>query len=115
MILSLIVIAIIGGLTYFWLTRGFFNAFLHLLCTVMAGALAFALWEKTSYFLLGIMPSTGALAFLQGASWGIGLLLRLDHLCKVDITFGEFVVELFSQVADLIGTAVDRVDGLQQI
>ena len=73
MILSLIVIGMVGGLTYLWLTRGFFNSFLHMICVLLGGAIAFAAWEPVSYTLLGVLPSTGTFGFLQGCAWAFGL------------------------------------------
>lgn len=75
MILSLIVIGMVGGLTYLWLTRGFFNSFLHMICVLLGGAIAFAAWEPVSYTLLGVLPSTGTFGFLQGCAWAFGLIV----------------------------------------
>ena len=74
MIMNLLVIALVLGLGWFWLTKGAFSSFLHLACTVAAGAIAFALWEPIAYALVGVMPSTGFLGFLQGMSWSLALL-----------------------------------------
>jgi hypothetical protein len=55
MILNLIVIGAVLLIAYLWASRGFFSAFLHLLCTIVAGAIAFALWEPIAYgVLLGV-------------------------------------------------------------
>ncbi|MBU6412426.1 MAG: hypothetical protein KGS45_03045 [Planctomycetes bacterium] len=71
MIISLVAIAItaLGG--YIWLTRGFYSALLNLVCTVAAGAIAFGLWETTSYFFLENLPD----GFLKDSSWALGLML----------------------------------------
>lgn len=71
MIVSLIAIAItaLGG--YIWLTRGFYSALLNLVCTVAAGAIAFGLWETTSYLFLENLPD----GFLKDSSWALGLML----------------------------------------
>lgn len=52
MILNLIVIGAVLLIAYLWASRGFFSAFLHLLCTIAAGAIAFALWEPLAYGVL---------------------------------------------------------------
>lgn len=74
-VFNLIVVALVLGLAYLWMTRGFFSAFLHLLCTVAAGAFAFAFWELIGGMILGAVPSSGFARFLHGMSWGLGLLI----------------------------------------
>lgn len=55
MILNLIVIGAVLLIAYLWASKGFFSAFIHLLCTIVAGAIAFALWEPLAYgVLLGV-------------------------------------------------------------
>ena len=74
-VFNLIVVALVLGLGYLWMTRGFFSAFLHLLCTIAAGAFAFAFWEMLGGMLLGAAPTSGFARFLHGMSWGLGLLI----------------------------------------
>lgn len=71
MMVSLIAIAItaLGG--YIWLTRGFYSALLNMICTIAAGAIAFGLWEITSYTFLDVLPD----GFLKDSSWALGLML----------------------------------------
>lgn len=94
MVLSLIAIALTAGIAYAWVTRGFFSAFLHMVCVIIAGAVAFAFWETVSVAILNNAPS-GFLAIASDAAWGIGLvapfivslaLLRLvvDSLLKAN-------------------------------
>lgn len=75
MIFNLIVIALVLGLAYAWMVRGFFNAFIQMLCTVIAGAIAFAAWEPLAYLLVGISPDRGFLSFIGGSAWGISLII----------------------------------------
>lgn len=75
MIFNLIVVALVLGLAYAWMVRGFFNAFIHLLCVLVSGALAFAVWEPLSLLILRVSPSDGFLRFIESAAWGMGLLL----------------------------------------
>lgn len=93
MLMSVLALGIVALLGYIWLTRGFFSALLNLVCVLIAGAIAFAVWEPVSYFLLQKAPTSGPLSFLGGAAWGLGLalpfavvlaLLRVatDAVCK---------------------------------
>lgn len=75
MIFNILVAGIVLGLAYAWMVRGFFSAFLHLLCVLIAGALAFALWEPAAYFIMDLSPEKGLLSFVESAAWGIGLIV----------------------------------------
>lgn len=52
MIISVIGFAIVALITYWWANSGAFSAFIHFLCVVTAGAVAFAVWEPVSYQML---------------------------------------------------------------
>lgn len=66
MIANMLVVAFILLLAFFFSTQGLFSAILHLVVTVLAGAVALALWEPLTYgYLLGRMPEM---------AWGVGLL-----------------------------------------
>lgn len=74
MILSLVAIAIIGGVGYFWLTKGFFSALIHMVCTLIAGAVAFAFWEPLAQLVLEQTGSgKGIMAFVRDSAWGVSL------------------------------------------
>lgn len=73
MIATLIGLAIVALSAYMWLTRGFFSAFIHLVCTIIAGAIAFALWEPIAYAILG--SQTTAYGMVSSMAWGVSLLL----------------------------------------
>lgn len=75
MYMNLFAIAIVGGLGYLWVTRGFFSALINLVCVVAAGALAFAFWEPISLLILEKAPVRGFGAFLQQSAWALGLAL----------------------------------------
>ena len=62
--LALVIILLIG---YTWMLRGFFSAFLHMICVFAAAAIAFAVWEPIAYMLL----EQGGL--LENSAWAIGL------------------------------------------
>jgi uncharacterized membrane protein required for colicin V production len=75
MMLNLFVLAVTGFVTYMWIIRGFFSALIHLVCTVIAGAVAFGVWEPVSYWLLESAPASGVGSHLTGMAWGVGLLV----------------------------------------
>jgi len=73
--LSIIAVVVTLGLGYIWLTRGFFSALIHLICTIIAGAIAFAAWEPLSYWFLESSSNSGIMSFVAGVSWGLGLMV----------------------------------------
>lgn len=75
MIMSLIVIGIALGLAALWMVRGFFSSFLHMICVIAAGAIAFALWEPLAYLILEKAPKDGFLAFIESTAWGVALVV----------------------------------------
>lgn len=75
MFMNLLSVALILGLGYLWVTRGFFSALLHLACVVAAGAIAFGLWEPIAMFLLDKSPQSGLGTFIGDAAWGLGLAI----------------------------------------
>ena len=72
MSLSIVCIVIVGGMGWLWLSRGFYSALLNLVCVLIAGAVAFGVWETVAYMLLD-KSSSGDL--LSGSAWGIALAL----------------------------------------
>jgi hypothetical protein len=64
-ILALGIVLLVG---YVWLGRGFFSSLLNLACVVVAGAIAFGLWEVSSLTLLRSGPD-----FLKPMAWALGL------------------------------------------
>lgn len=73
MILSAIVILTVLAVAYMWGARGFFSALIHLVCTIVAGAVAFAAWEPLT---LAIMNSdTSKTGVFTDWSFGLGLAL----------------------------------------
>lgn len=75
MMFNLLILVEVLALTWMWSTRGFFSSLLHLVCVVIAGAVAFAFWEPIAIALLPIIPSTGFIGFLEGIVWTIALLV----------------------------------------
>jgi len=71
MIMTLLALVIILAIAYMWVIRGFFSALLHLICTVLAGAIAFGVWEWLAYLLLDNVTQPWA----RGSVWGIALVV----------------------------------------
>ncbi|BAM03624.1 CvpA family protein [Phycisphaera mikurensis] len=67
MILNILVLVLVLAMAIFWSTQGLFSAFIHLVATVVAGAIAFAVWEPVTLGLL--------LDPLTSWAWATGLLL----------------------------------------
>lgn len=65
-IMNIAVILIILGLAYFWAGQGLFSALIHFVCVLIAGAVAFAVWEPLTYMVL--------LGLKEDIAWTIGLL-----------------------------------------
>lgn len=81
MILNFVVILfiVITALTWGSKARGYglFSGFLALVCTVVAGAIAFGLWEVVAGALLNAGKDNSSFfgQLLQDTAWGLGLLL----------------------------------------
>jgi hypothetical protein len=73
--MMLITLLVVGATAYVWCTRGFFSALIHLVCVLVAGAVAFGVWEPVAYLILNKAPDRGTGAFLSGVAWSLGLAL----------------------------------------
>ncbi|XVJ60175.1 MAG: hypothetical protein HEQ23_12575 [Tepidisphaera sp.] len=74
MVMNAFAIIIILISLYMWMLRGFFSAFIHLMCTVAAGAVAFAVFEPLAHYMLSSAGTRGFFAELQtGSAWAIAL------------------------------------------
>ena len=66
MIPNIILIVFVLGMAMMWSTYGLFSALLHLGLVIVAGSLAFAVWEPLAYgVVFSILPSS---------AWGVSLL-----------------------------------------
>jgi hypothetical protein len=68
---DVIVIVMVIVIAYIWSARGFLSAFLHLLCVIAAGAIAFAVWEPMALWILG--QQGGQDGYALNLSWGVAL------------------------------------------
>lgn len=75
MIMNILVILLVLGLTYAWMVRGVFNALIHFLCAIAAGAIAFGFWEMLSMMLVDLSPERGFFSFLEGIARGVSLIV----------------------------------------
>lgn len=72
--MNIIAIALVAGIAYLWMTRGYFSAVLHMCCVLVAGAVAFGVWEPLSLLILEKSPERGFLSVLRDSAWAIGLI-----------------------------------------
>ncbi|MGJ8637681.1 MAG: hypothetical protein ACSHX5_12650 [Phycisphaerales bacterium] len=71
MFMNLLVIVFVLGIAYTWTVRGVFNAMVHAMCVLFAGAIAFAVWEPLALMLLGVSGSP----IVEGMAWGVALIV----------------------------------------
>ncbi len=105
MITNLFVVLFILLMAYWWgSVQGFFSAFIHLIMTVLAGTLAFALWEPlTVGLLMGIIPTY---------SWGVGLLAPFGIFLLILRVTGDKLVKANLQFSQLVNTLSGGACGL---
>jgi hypothetical protein len=104
MILNLAVILIAGIIAYIWSARGFFSAFLHMLCVIVAGALAFAAWEPLALWILSNDTSQGG-SYVDVA-WGVALAVPFALILTVIRVACDKIVPFnldFDGTANLVG------------
>lgn len=75
MIPKILGLVLLLAITWIWMNRGFFNSMIHMVCTLAAGAIAFAVWEPLAHLLIGLTPNKGFLTFLAYIAWGVALLV----------------------------------------
>ena len=78
--LTFVVVILIA---YTWLQRGFFSAVLHFACTIIAGAIAFALWEPVAFAIMDLAPQRGFATFLADNALGISLAVLFGERAAV--------------------------------
>jgi len=71
MFMNILVVIFVLGVAYAWMVRGVFNAMIHALCVLFAGAVAFAVWEPLAMILLGLSESP----LVEGMAWGVSLIV----------------------------------------
>jgi hypothetical protein len=105
---NLMIVAFLLAMIYWWSLQGFFSAFLHLVVVIVAGALAFALWEPLVFnFGMHMQPQYAWGLWLLGPFVLLVIVLRLatDRLIKMNVQFQS----LFSSI---LGGACGLVSGV---
>lgn len=74
MFMNIAALLLFLGLTWIWMNRGFLSALLHMVCTIAAGAVAFAFWEPLAHLLIGMAPESGFMTVTAFIAWGAALL-----------------------------------------
>lgn len=75
MFMNIAALLLLLGLTWIWMNRGFLSSLLHMVCTIAAGAVAFAFWEPLAHLLIGMAPERGFLTMTAYIAWGAALLV----------------------------------------
>lgn len=75
MIMNILAIAVLGGVAYAWAARGGFSSLLNCLCVVLAGAVAFGLWEHVATWFVDAGSGRGMGSLLADIAWGAGLAI----------------------------------------
>lgn len=106
MILNVLVVAAIGFIAFWWMSQGALSAILHCLCVIVAGALAFALWEPivVNYLLNGGAFDNYAWGMTLGLLFALLLLvLRVasDKLVPFDIPLQKYASMAVGAVAGI--------------
>ncbi len=117
MFMSLLAIAVIGLLGYIWMTRGFFSALIHMVCVIIAGAIAFAFWEPLSHLILAKGPEDRKFtAFVLGTAWAWGLVIPFAvSLALLRLGVDKLIpanVQVQSTVSYVGGAACGAVSGV---
>jgi uncharacterized membrane protein required for colicin V production len=72
-----LVILTVLAVGYIWGSRGFFSSMLHMLCVLLAGAIALAFWEPIAYLLLDRVSKQWLVNLVWAASLGVPFSLLL--------------------------------------
>jgi len=107
MIFNLLIIAIVLGVGYAWVVRGFYSALIHLVCTVVAGAIAFGLWEPVAYLIIDKAPDAGFVSFVRDNAWGLSPLLTF----AIALTVLRLVTDAILRANVNISPAVNYAGG----
>lgn len=119
---NVLLIGIVGLIAYWWANQGLFSALLHLLCVVIAGAIAFAFWEPLAHTMIGG-------SWFDDYAWGTSLVaifvvallllrLLLDKTVRSNVNFPQWADLAFGGAAGAMAgilTVGVAIIGLGQI
>lgn len=80
MILFFVGVFITLILAWVWGSRGFLSALIHMLCVIVAGAIAFGLWETTGY---AILDAADTKKWVVDIAWGVALAVPFSLILAV--------------------------------
>jgi hypothetical protein len=112
MIMSVVAIGIVALLAWLWSTRGFYSGLINLICTVVAGAIAFGLHETVAYALLASAPASGFFSFLENAAWAIALAGTFAVSLAILRGITEALLRANVKLNDLVNIVGGGVTGL---
>src|SRR5690349_9512498 len=105
--MMLLTVVIVGLSAYLWCMRGFFSALVHLVCVLVAGAVAFGVWEPLGYWLLSATDDRGTFSFISGVAWGLALALPFG----ITLAILRGVIDKILPANAQCDTTVDYVGG----
>lgn len=111
-VLAILTIVAIIALVLFWIKQGFLSALLNLVCVVVAGCIAFALWEHVSYFILANAPDRGMFEFVSDAAFALGLALPFILTMVILRPLLDKIVPANAICTDAVSSAGGAVCGL---
>ena len=99
-VFNLIIIVLVAFIAYMWSQEGLFSSIIHLVCTVIAGAVAFAVWEPLAYIMLGVR---------EDIAWSVSLAIPfLVTLGLLRVAMDKAIPHniKFNNVTNLVGGGV---------
>lgn len=75
MFMNILVVVFVLIIAYAWMVRGVFSSMLHMICALIAGVIAFAMWEPLALMLVNMSPERGFFSFIESVAWGVSLVV----------------------------------------
>ena len=107
MILNILALIVVILIAYIWMTRGFFSSFLHMICVIAAGAIAFGLWEPLGYMLLDKAGPRGVASAIGSAAWALALVIPF----AVSLALLRAIMDSIVRANVLVGNTAEHVGG----
>ncbi|MEM6391998.1 MAG: hypothetical protein AAF797_04435 [Planctomycetota bacterium] len=103
-LINLILLVFLLGAAFLWATYGLFSALIQLGIVIVAGALAFAIWEPLAEVLLGRMPAVawGVALLAPFALLLIGLRVAFDKLIKANVQTNNLLNQIGGGAVGLV-------------